>query len=168
MGENRRKAIPMAESKTNAMRILEQHKIPYAAHAYPHGKEAVDGVTVAHLLGQDPAQVFKTLIARGKGGGVYVFVIPVQDELHLKKAARAVGEKAIEMIHVREILGLTGYVRGGCSPIGLKKAYPAVFHESAPALPTIMVSAGRIGLQIEAAPSALIALTAATTADLIL
>lgn len=150
------------------MRILEQHEIPYQAHSYPHGQEAVDGVTVAALLGQDPARVFKTLVARGKSGNVYVFVIPVAAELHLKKAARAVEEKAVEMIPVRALLGLTGYVRGGCSPVGLKKPYPVVFHESALGLPTMVVSAGRIGSQIEAAPSDLISLTAASTADLIL
>ena len=110
----------MAENKTNVMRILEQHKIAYTPHEYPHGKEAVDGVTVAASLGQNPAQVFKTLVARGKSGGIYVFVIPVAEELHLKKAAKAVGEKSMEMIHVKELLGLTGYVRGGCSPVGLK------------------------------------------------
>ena len=142
----------MAENKTNVMRILEQHKIAYTPHEYPHGKEAVDGVTVAASLGQNPAQVFKTLVARGKSGGIYVFVIPVAEELHLKKAAKAVGEKSMEMIHVKELLGLTGYVRGGCSPVGLKKPYPVTIHESANALPSIIVSAGKIGYQIETAP----------------
>lgn len=158
----------MAQNKTNAMRILEQHKIPHTTHEYPHGKEAVDGVTVAALLGQDPSEVFKTLIARGKTGGIYVFVIPVAAALDLKKAARAVDEKAIEMVAVREILGLTGYVRGGCSPVGLKKPYPAVFHESVLALPRVVVSAGRIGLQIETAPADLLTLLGARTADVIL
>lgn len=157
----------MAENKTNVMRILEQHKIAYTPHEYPHGKDAVDGVTVARLLGQDVNQVFKTLVARGKSGGVYVFVVPVAEELHLKKAAKAVGEKAVEMIHVKELLGLTGYVRGGCSPVGLKKPYPVTVHESAQGLPSIMVSAGKIGLQIELAPADLIALVGAKTADII-
>lgn len=155
----------MAENKTNVMRILEQHKIAYTAHEYPHGKEAVDGVSVAQLLGQDPAQVFKTLVARGKGG-VYVFVIPVASELNLKKAAKAVGEKAVEMIHVKELLGLTGYVRGGCSPVGLKKPYPVTIDESAAGLATMIVSAGKIGYQIELAPRDLAALVGARMAAL--
>lgn len=157
----------MAEQKTNVMRILEQHGVPYSAHTYPHGKEAVDGVSVARLLGQDVDCVYKTLVARGKGGGCFVFVIPVAEELDLKKAAKAVGEKAVELVHVKELLGLTGYVRGGCSPVGMKKAYPTVFHEMAEILPAIMVSAGRIGWQIECAPADLLALTGASTADLV-
>ena len=99
-----------ASEKTNVMRVLEQHRIAYTPHEYPHGKEAVDGASVAHLLGQDPAQVFKTLVARGKSGGFHVFVIPVEKELDLKKAAKASGEKSVEMVHVKELLGLTGYV----------------------------------------------------------
>ena len=168
MREKKKKGrIPMAENKTNVMRILEQHKIPYTPHEYPHGKEAVDGVHVAELLGQDVKQVFKTLVARGKSGSIYVFVIPVAEELNLKKAAKAVGEKAMEMIHVKELLGLTGYVRGGCSPVGLKKPYPVTLHESANDIPTIIVSAGKIGYQIELVPADLIALVQAKTADLI-
>ena len=103
-------ASQKAKDKTNVMRILEQNKIAYKAHEYPHGQDAVDGVTVAKLLGEDPAQVFKTLVTRGSKG-YYVFVLPVAEELNLKKAARAVGEKAVEMIHVKELLPLTGYVR---------------------------------------------------------
>ena len=157
----------MAEKiKTNVMRVLEQQGIPYVPHEYPQDKEAVDGVTVARLLGQDPDCVFKTLVARGKSGGFFVFCIPVAEELDLKKAAKAVGEKSIEMVHVKELLGLTGYVRGGCSPIGMKKAFPTVFHEMAEIIPTIMVSAGKIGYQIECAPEALIELVGATTADI--
>ena len=156
----------MAEQKTNVMRILEQHGVSYTPHTYPHGKDAVDGVTVAKLLGQDPDCVYKTLVARGKSGGIFVFVIPVAAELDLKKAARAAGEKAVELVHVKELLGLTGYVRGGCSPVGMKKAFPTVFHEMAEIIPTIMVSAGKIGYQIECAPDELIALVGATTADL--
>ena len=146
----------MKEVKTNVMRILEQHKIAYQAHEYPHGKEAVDGVSVAALLGQNEEQVFKTLVARGKTGGLYVFVVPVAAEL----------EKSMEMIHVKELPGLTGYVRGGCSPVGLKKPYPVCFHESALAQPTIIVSAGKIGYQIETAPADLIALVHGKTADI--
>ena len=152
--------------KTNVMRVLEQHKIPYTPHEYPHGKEAVDGASVAHLLGQDPAQVFKTLVARGKSGGFHVFVIPVEKELDLKKAAKAAGEKSVEMVHVKELLGLTGYVRGGCSPVGMKKQLRTVFASQALAQETILVSAGKIGYQVEVAPQALIALVRAATAEL--
>ena len=155
-----------ASEKTNVMRVLEQHKIAYTPHEYPHGKEAVDGASVAHLLGQDPAQVFKTLVARGKSGGFHVFVIPVEKELDLKKAAKALGEKSVEMVHVKELLGLTGYVRGGCSPVGMKKQFRTVFAAQALAQETILVSAGKIGYQVETAPQTLIALVRATTADL--
>lgn len=158
----------MAEQKTNVMRILEQNKIPYRAHEYPHGKEAVDGLTVASLLGEDPKQVFKTLVTHGSGRNYYVFVLPVGAELNLKKAAKAVGEKSIEMIHVKEIMPLTGYVRGGCSPVGMKKAFPTVFHESVLNLPSVIVSAGKIGFQIETSPADLLALTGAKTADIIM
>ena len=156
----------MAEQKTNVMRLLEQKKIPYTAHSYPHGDEAVDGVTVARITGQDPAKVFKTLVAVGASKRVYVFAIPVAAELDLKKAAKAVGEKSIAMGKVSELLGLTGYVRGGCSPIGMKKLYPTVFDASIETLDTVLVSAGRIGWQIELAPSALMAMCRAKTADL--
>ena len=156
----------MAEQKTNVMRLLEQKKIPYTAHSYPHGDEAVDGVTVARITGQDPAKVFKTLVAVGASKRVYVFVIPVAAELDLKKAAKAVGEKSIAMVKVSELLTLTGYVRGGCSPIGMKKLYPTVFDASIEALDTVLVSAGRIGWQIELQPSALMALCRAKTADI--
>lgn len=156
----------MASDKTNVMRVLEQHKIAYKPHEYPHGKDAVDGVSVAELLGQNPDQVFKTLVARGKSGGFHVFVIPVAKELDLKKAAKAAGEKSVEMVHVKELLGLTGYVRGGCSPVGMKKAFPTVFDESVNNVPTVMVSAGKIGFQIECAPADLIKLVRATTAHI--
>ncbi|MDY3619435.1 Cys-tRNA(Pro) deacylase [Agathobaculum sp.] len=156
----------MAAVKTNVMRVLEQHKIAYTAHEYEHGKEAVDGETVARLLGQNPEQVFKTLVARGRSGGFHVFVIPVGRELDLKKAAKAAGEKSVELVHVKELLALTGYVRGGCSPVGMKKAFPTVFDETASAQPTVMVSAGKIGFQVECAPEALIALTHAGLAPL--
>ena len=155
------------EEKTNVMRVLEQKAIPYTAHTYPHEEGvAVDGVTVAEMLGQDPECVFKTLVARGASKGIYVFCIPVADSLDLKKAAKAVGEKSIEMIAVKEINSLTGYVRGGCSPVGMKKQYPTVFHETAEIVDTIMVSAGKIGYQVELAPDALMELVGAATADL--
>lgn len=156
-----------SEVKTNVMRVLEKAKIPYAAFAYPHGEEAVDGVTVARLLGQNPEAVFKTLVARGKSGRLHVFCIPVASELDLKKAARAAGEKSIEMVHVRELLALTGYVRGGCSPIGMKKAYPAVLHVSALAQERIILSAGKIGYQVALASAALLTLIGGETADII-
>ena len=157
----------MAEQKTNVMRLLEQKKISYRAHGYPHGDEAVDGVTVAGLIGAPPAQVFKTLVTRGASKCLYVFVIPVAEELDLKKAAKAVGEKSIAMIHVSELTALTGYVRGGCSPIGMKKQYATVFHESALDQETIIVSAGKIGAQVELAPQALASLTRGKFADII-
>ena len=156
----------MAEAKTNVMRLLEQNKVPYTAHSYPHGKEAVDGVTVAQLTGMDPAAVFKTLVAVGASKRNYVFVIPVAKELDLKKAAKAVGEKSIVMIHVSEITHLTGYVRGGCSPMGMKKRFPTVLDFSAEALTTVTVSAGKIGSQVELAPADLLRLTGGSTADL--
>ena len=155
------------DEKTNVMRILDQKEIPYTPHTYPHEEgEAVDGVTVAGIMGQDPECVFKTLVARGASGGLYVFDIPVADSLDLKKAARSVGEKSIAMLHQKELLPLTGYVHGGCSPIGMKKQYPTVFHETAEILDTIVVSAGKVGYQVELAPGALMELVGASTADL--
>ena len=154
------------EEKTNVMRVLEQRGIPYAPHTYDHENGAVDGATVARTLGRDPECVFKTLVARGASGGLYVFDIPVEDTLDLKKAAKAVGEKSIAMLHQKELLPLTGYVHGGCSPVGMKKQYPTVFHETAEILDTIMVSAGKIGFQVELKPADLIALVGASTADL--
>lgn len=159
--------MTMKEIKTNVMRILEKEQIPYTAHTYPHGKDAVDGVTVAELTGQDPAQVFKTLVTKGASGGYFVFVVPVAKELDLKKCARSVGEKSVEMIPVKDITKVTGYVRGGCSPVGMKKAYPTVFHLTAAAIPRIIVSAGKIGYQIDLAPGALLRLTGGKTADIV-
>ena len=153
------------EEKTNVMRTLEQKKIAYTAHAYdPEGP--IDGVSVAQTLGQPAEQVFKTLVTRGASGGYYVFDIPVAENLDLKKAAKAVGEKSIAMLHVSELTPLTGYVRGGCSPVGMKKQFRTVFAAQALAQETILVSAGKIGYQVETAPQALIALVRATTADL--
>ena len=155
------------DEKTNVMRILDQKEIPYTPHTYPHEEgEAVDGVTVAGIMGQDPECVFKTLVARGASGGLYVFDIPVADSLDLKKAARSVGEKSVAMRHQKELRPLTGYVHGGCSPIGMKKQYPTVFHETAEILDTITVSAGKIGCQVELSPTDLIGLVGAETADL--
>ena len=155
------------DEKTNVMRILDQKEIPYTPHTYPHEEgEAVDGVTVAGIIGRDPECVFKTLVARGASGALYVFDIPVADSLDLKKAAKAVGEKSVAMLHQKELLPLTGYVHGGCSPIGMKKQYPTVFHETAEILDTITVSAGKIGCQVELSPTDLIGLVGAETADL--
>ncbi len=156
----------MKQQKTNAMRILEQKKIPYSVHEYPHGDTPVDGVTVAHLTGTDEAAVFKTLVAVGASGQHYVFCVPVAKELDLKKAAKSVGEKSVALVHVREITPLTGYVRGGCSPVGMKKQFPTVFDRSVETLPAVCVSGGRIGTQIEAAPDALLPLVRAATADI--
>ena len=157
----------MAEQKTNVMRLLDQKKIKYTAREYPHSDAPVDGVTAAALMGQDPARVFKTLVARGASKKIYVFDIPAAAELDLKKAAKAVGEKSIAMVHVSEITALTGYVRGGCSPVGMKKQYPTVFHETAAGLDTVIVSAGRIGFQVELAPADLIGLVRGEYADII-
>ena len=148
----------MPAIKTNVMRILEKKKISYEAHTYPHGDTAVDGATVAELTGQDPAQVFKTLITQGASKQYYVFVIPVLCELDLKKAAKAAGEKSVAMLHVADLLPLTGYVRGGCSPVGMKKQFPTFIDATAQQVPTIMVSAGKIGYQVELAPADLLPL----------
>jgi len=156
------------EEKTNVMRTLEQKKVPYTAYTYPHEEGvAVDGETVARLLEQDPGQVFKTLVTKGASGGYYVFDIPVAETLDLKKAAKAVGEKSIAMLAAKELLPLTGYVHGGCSPVGMKKLFPTVFHESCLDYDAIMVSAGKIGYQVKAKPADLIALVRAKTADVI-
>ena len=152
----------MSNEKTNVMRILDQKKIPYTPHFYPHHPgEAVDGATVVSLLGQDPKTAFKTLVTRGATKANYVFAIPVLSELDLKKAAKAVGEKSIEMIHVKELTPLTGYVRGGCSPIGMKKRLKTVLDATAQDHPAIMVSAGKIGTQVELSPADLATLTGA-------
>lgn len=157
----------MAEFKTNVMRILEKNKIEYNAYEYPHGKEAVDGVTVAELMNQDPKTVFKTLVTKGHSGNYFVFVIPVEGELDLKKAARSVSEKSVEMIPVKDILKITGYIRGGCSPVGMKKEYMTTYHISANNIDKIIVSAGKIGYQIELSPDNLIKLTKGKIADIV-
>ena len=153
------------DEKTNVMRVLDREKIPYTAHTYPVGDSAPDGVTVARMLGQNPDAVFKTLVAKGASGGYYVFPIPVTATLDLKKAARAVGEKSVAMLPARELLPLTGYVHGGCSPVGMKKRFPTVFHESCLEREAICVSAGKVGFQVEVRPEGLIALVGGTTAD---
>lgn len=152
------------DDKTNVMRLLDQHGVPYTPHFYdPDGP--IDGLSVAQAVGADPEAVFKTLVTRGASGGYYVFDIPVGDSLDLKKAARAVGEKSIAMLPQKELLPLTGYVHGGCSPVGMKKPFPTVFHETVILFDTIYVSAGKIGAQVETDPTALMALIGAGAAD---
>ncbi|MCD7754540.1 MAG: Cys-tRNA(Pro) deacylase [Clostridiales bacterium] len=153
--------------KTNVMRILDREKIPYQVRTYPHGDSAVDGAEVARLLGEDPEKVYKTLVTQGASRQYYVFDIPVEAELDLKKAARAVGEKSVAMLHVKELLPLTGYVRGGCSPVGMKKAFPTTFHSGAEELDEIAVSAGRIGVQVVLSPKELARLVRGQFADII-
>ncbi|MBO5006836.1 MAG: Cys-tRNA(Pro) deacylase [Clostridia bacterium] len=143
----------MAE-KTNAMRKLSSMKIDYKEHYYVD-TGAVAGVDIARVLGEDPAQVFKTLVTVGRSGAHYVFMVPVAEELDLKKAASAVGEKSVEMIKSKELLPLTGYIHGGCSPIGMKKFFRTTVHETAKNYETIFFSGGRIGFQIELAPEKL-------------
>ena len=145
----------MSEEKTNVMRVLDQKKVPYTPHHYAHPDGAVDGASVAALIDKDPASVCKTLVTQGASKKYYVFVIPVLKELDLKAAAKAVGEKSIEMIRQAQLIPLTGYVHGGCSPVGMKKQFPTVFDQSVEGLDTITVSAGKIGAQVEVAPAAL-------------
>ena len=136
------------EEKTNVMRILDQKKISYTAHTYDNSK-AISGTEVAAYLNQNPDRVFKTLVTVAKSGKNYVFVIPVEEELDLKKAAKAVGEKSIDMLKSKDLLPLTGYIHGGCSPIGMKKLFPTTFQKEAEEYNTIMFSAGKIGYQVE-------------------
>ena len=154
-------------SKTNAVRLVEQAKIPCREAEYEFDENDLNGLHAAEGIGMPPEQVFKTLVARGASGGYYVFDIPVAATLDLKKAAHAVGEKSVAMLPQKELLPLTGYVHGGCSPVGMKKLFPTVFHETAASLPVIMVSAGKLGHQIACDPKALLALVRADTADII-
>ena len=154
------------EEKTNVMRTLDQKKIPYTAFSYdPDGP--IDGVSVAAEVGLDAASVFKTLVTKGASGAYYVFDIPVAENLDLKKAAKAVGEKSIAMLPQKELLPLTGYVHGGCSPVGMKKQFPTVFHETVNDLELVAVSAGKIGHQVQVKPADLLNLLRAKTADVI-
>lgn len=139
------------EIKTNAMRILDRMKIPYSHYTYACD-EFVDGISVADMLSLPHEKVYKTLVAQGTSKEYYVFVIPIEAELDLKKAARAVGEKSVSMIHVKEINAVTGYVRGGCTAVGMKKQYRTIIDQSAQGLPSMIVSGGRIGSQIELEP----------------
>ena len=151
---------------TNAMRLLTQAGIPFETSEYPVDESDLSGVHAAEMLGVEPDCVFKTLVVRGERRGICVFVIPVAEELDLKKCAAAMGDKKAEMIHVRELLGLTGYVRGGCSPIGMKKKYPTFIDEIATLFDRIYVSAGMRGQQLIINPEDLRAYTDASFTDL--
>ena len=153
--------------KTNAIRIVEQAKIPVREDFYEYDESDLSGVHAAEVLGEDPEQVYKTLVARGPKTGINVFCIPVCCELDLKKAAKAAGDKSIELIHVKELLGLTGYIRGGCSPVGMKKKYPTFLEETCQIFDEIAVSAGERGHQMFLNPEALADLVGAEMADLI-
>ena len=152
------------EGKTNAMRILESNKIPYETISY-ECDEFIDGLHTAEKTGTPVEQTFKTLVAQGKSKEYYVLVIPIAEEVDLKAAARILGEKSIEMIHVKDITKITGYVRGGCSPLGMKKLYPTIIQESAQQFDTIYVSGGRIGSTILVNPNALAQVVNAKFAD---
>ena len=154
------------QDKTNCMRVLDSKKIPYTPHLY-EADPALTGKDIARLLGEDPDRVFKTLVTVGRPQHYYVFVIPVNTELNLKKAAAAAGEKSVSMIPQKELLPLTGYVHGGCSPIGMKKRFPSFIHGSAAGLSRIFVSAGRVGCQVELDPADLIRVAELTPADLV-
>ena len=139
------------EVKTNAMRILDKLKINYSVNTY-ECDEFIDGVHIADMLGQSYDSSFKTLVLVGKSKNYYVFVLPIDKELDMKKCARAVGEKSLEMVHVKDINAVTGYIRGGCTPIGMKKQYRTIIHSTAQAFDRIIVSGGKLGLQLELAP----------------
>jgi Cys-tRNA(Pro)/Cys-tRNA(Cys) deacylase len=154
------------EIKTNAMRLLEKNKLPFQIHTYD-SDEFIDGVAVAEKLSQPVEKTYKTLVTQGKSKNYFVFVIPVAQELDLKKAARSVGEKSVEMIHVKDINQITGYVRGGCSPNGMKKLFKTVIDNSAAELETIFLSGGRLGSQIEMKPQDLAQVVRGSFADLV-
>ena len=154
------------EVKTNAMRILERNKIPYKEYTY-ECEEFIDALKVADQLGQPYEQLYKTLVTEGSSRDYFVFVIPIDRELDMKKAARSVGEKSVSMIHVKDINKITGYIRGGCTAVGMKKQYVTRVDASAEALETIIVSGGRIGLQMEIDPTVLAAFIGADFAPII-
>ncbi len=154
------------EVKTNAMRILDRNKISYTINTY-ECEEFISGTAIADQLGQEYGQSFKTLVTIGKHGDCFVFLVPIDQELDLKKAARSVGEKAVEMIAVKDINKITGYIRGGCTPIGMKKEYPTVIHESAKEYESIIISGGRIGSQILIRPDDLVRVVSGRYADII-
>ena len=147
------------ETKTNAMRMLDSAGISYTVHTYDVEDGHIDGVSVAMKCNEDPEQVFKTLVTKGNDNNFYIFVIPVGEELDLKACAKAAGVKSVEMIHVKDLLKTTGYIRGGCSPVGMKKKYTTIYDETIVIFDTILVSGGRIGTQIEVAPDDLLSVT---------
>lgn len=151
--------------KTNAVRILDKLGVGYELFTY-ECSEFVDGIQIADTLGQSYDGCFKTLVTQGKSGGFYVFLVPVDRELDMKKCARAAGEKSLEMIHVKDINRITGYIRGGCSPIGMKKQYPTVIHSTARELERIMISGGKLGLQLALSPLDLAAVCGAEFSDI--
>ncbi len=154
------------EVKTNAMRILENRKIPFEAHTY-ECKEFIDGIQIADMLNLPYEKVYKTLVTVGASKNYFVFVIPIAEELDMKKAARSVGEKSVEMLHVKDINQVTGYIRGGCTPIGMKKPYITRIAEEAILLEKIIVSGGRLGMQIELTPEDLLKASGAEYADIL-
>lgn len=156
----------MANTKTNVMRILDKENIDYKIHTYQVKDNSIDGISVANKLGIPVERVFKTLVTKGHSGNFYVFVIPVAKELNLKAAARSVEEKSVEMIKVNDMLKITGYIRGGCSPIGMKKSYTTVIDESSTNLDRIVVSGGKIGFQVEINPKDLIEIINAKTSSI--
>ncbi len=156
----------MKNDKTNVMRVLDSKRVKYKSHAY-EPDATMSGEEIANLLNEDTDKVFKTLVTRGKTGQHYVFVVPVTAELDLKKAAKAAGEKSVSMIKQKELLGLTGYIHGGCSPIGMKKQFPTFIHMTAENLPEIFVSAGKVGFQIELSPQDLAAVAGCGYADIV-
>lgn len=155
------------ELKTNAMRFLDKNKIDYTVQTYECG-EFIDGIHTAQALGQPVEETFKTLVAKGKSGSHYCFLIPVAEELDLKKAAKSVGEKSVELIPVKDITAVTGYVRGGCTPIGMKKQFMTVVHDSAEKLELFHISGGRIGTQIRLSPAELVKAVCGSFADIIM
>lgn len=157
----------MAQTKTNALRILDAKKVPHEVLSYDNKDGKIDGVSVAAKIGRDPKEVYKTLVTQGASKNIFVFVIPVEAELDLKKAAKAAGEKKVEMIAVKDIQKWTGYIRGGCSPIGMKKEYKTFLDESSRHLDSMIVSAGKVGLQLVIHPVQLKEITGAEFADLL-
>lgn len=157
----------MAQHKTNAMRILDSENIKYSIITYDNKDGKIDGISVAEKIERDAFQVYKTLVAQGDSKEIYVFVIPVSKELDLKKAAKAMGDKKIEMIHVKDINKYTGYIRGGCSPMGMKKKYNTFVDKTAEKLNTMVVSGGKIGVQIEISPMDLVKVVEGRLEDLI-
>ena len=157
----------MAVQKTNAMRILDKNKINYEVITYDISDDKIDGISVAEKTGQDMKEVYKTLVTQGVSRELYVFVIPVDKELDLKEAAKSAGEKSLQMIHVKDITKYTGYIRGGCSPVGMKKLYKTFIQEEARDLENICVSGGKKGLQVKLEPMDLIKIINGSFADVI-